>query len=169
MQTRRRRIQNTIEHTFGTGRPAGRRGRDRPLWTCSRCGNEFVNVNQYHSCKRHSLAELFTGKPAHIVALFDRLRAMVEACGPVKVIAYRDMVGFMVRVRFASAVPKSRWMDVGLWLPRRVEHPRFHKIETINPDANIHVLRITDPRQLDGQVAGWLNEAYAMGGQRPIG
>ena len=162
-QTRQRRIQKTVEHALGTGTPGQRRERGGPLWTCPTCGNDFVNKNQYHSCARHTLSELFAGKPAHIRELFDRLRGMVQACGPVKVLAYRDRVGFMVRVRFAGAVPKSRWLDVGLWLHRRMEHPRFHKIETIYPHAHIHVLRITNTEQLDEQVAAWLKEAYALG------
>ena len=166
-RTRRRRIETTIQHALGKGVPAGRKGRDRPLWTCPRCGNEFVNKNQYHSCKRYTLNELFAARPPHIRGLFDRLRGMVEACGPVKVLPHRDMVGFMVRVRFAGAVPRTRWMDVALWLPRRVEDPRFHKIETVSPDVNVHLLRITDPEQLDDQVAAWIEDAYAMGRQEP--
>jgi hypothetical protein len=32
---------------------------------------------------------------------------MVEACGPVRLVPYENKVGFMVRVRFAGAVPRS--------------------------------------------------------------
>ncbi len=100
--------------------------------------------------------------------LFDRLRAMVGACGPVKVVAYRDRVGFMVRVRFAGAVPRTRWLEIGFWLTRRVEHPRFDKVETIYPKVHIHLLRITEPADLNGEVAAWLEEAYAVGCQRHL-
>ena len=167
-RTRQRRIQKTVEHALGsktTGQPMERR---RPLWTCLKCGNEFVNRNQYHSCKRYGLSELFASNPGHIRELFDRFRGMVEACGPVKVLPYRDMVGFMVRVRFAGAVPKTWWLDVALWLPGRVEQSRFHKIETIYPNAHTHILRITYAEQLDDEVAGWIREAYAVGRQQPL-
>ena len=167
-KTRQRRIQSTIEHVVGSGAPGELRAPDRPLWTCPKCGNEFVNKNQYHSCGRYRLSDLFAGKPEHIERLFDRFRKMVEACGPVKVLPYRDMVGFMVRVRFAGAVPKRRWLDIGLWLPRRVENARFHKIETIYPDVHTHVLRVTETDQLDEEVAAWVKEAYAVGCQRPL-
>ena len=55
----------------------------------------------------------------------------------------------MVRVRFADAVPKTRWFEVGVWLRRRVERPLFHRIETISPDVHGHVARITEPEQID--------------------
>ena len=123
--TRHRRILKTVDHVLGKQAHGGRRHADRPLWTCPKCGSEFANKNQYHSCGRYTLSALFDEKPEHIKELFERFRKMVEGCGPVKVLPYRDRVGFMVRVRFAGAVPKTRWLDVGLWLPRRVEHPRM--------------------------------------------
>lgn len=74
----------------------------------------------------------------------------------------------MVRVRFAGAVPKNRWLDIGFWLPRRIEHPRFYKIQTIYPNAHVHLLRLTSPEPLDEQVAAWLKEAYAVGCQEHL-
>lgn len=179
---RRGRIRTLIEHVLAggskgrgddRGSDSGRRGpgerlRARPLWTCPRCGNAFVNRNQWHSCGRHSLERLFTGKPPEVRALFERLRSMVEACGPVVLVPYRDRVGFMVRVRFAGAVPHSGWLDVGFWLPRRVDSPRFRRVETIYPRVHIHTIRVTAPQQLDAELAGWIREAYAVGCQEDL-
>jgi hypothetical protein len=163
--TREKRVRQTVEQTVGQLRTSVRRQSDRPSWTCPKCGKEFVNKNQYHSCKRYALSDTFAGKPAHISDLFEQFREMVETLGPVKVLPYGDMVGFMVRVRFAAAVPKTRWLDIGLWLPRRAESPRFHKIETMVPNVHTHVLRITEAGQLDEEVSEWLAEAYAVGRQ----
>lgn len=75
---------------------------------------------------------------------------------------YRDKVGFMVRVRFAGAVPKTRWLEIGFWLARRANSPRFHKIETISPSAHVHLLRVGALEGLDAEVAAWIKEAYAV-------
>ena len=166
--TRARRVAKTVDHLLGEPTPTQTRGAPRPLWTCPRCGNEFVNRNQYHSCKRYEVDAVFEGKPAHIRALYDRFHEMVRQCGPAKVLPYRNKVGYMVRVRFAGAVPAARWLDVGFWLPRRIESPRFRKIETIYPNAHIHLLRITNSAELDAEVAGWLAEAYDVGCQRHL-
>ncbi len=162
-ETRQRRVLKTVDHVLGTPSEEAPRPTDRPLWTCPKCGNQFVNKNQYHSCARYTVDELFEGKSDYIRELFDRFREIVEACGLVKVLPYRDMVGFMVRVRFAAAVPKTRWLDVAMWLQRRVDNDRFHKIETLSPNTHTHVLRITDIEQLDDQVAKWVCEAYEVG------
>jgi hypothetical protein len=167
-ETRRRRIEGTADHLLAKRAPLARGRKERPLWACPRCGNEFVNRNQWHSCKRPNLEEPFEGKPQFVRDLFERFRKMVEACGPVKLLPYRDKVGFMVRVRFAGAIPKTGWLEIGFWLPRRVESPRFRKVETISLNAHVHLLRVTEPKQLDREVASWLEEAYAVGCQKHL-
>jgi hypothetical protein len=165
-ESRQRRIAKAIHHVLGRKAPPARLDRARPLWTCPKCGNEFVNRNQWHSCRRYDLSTLFVGKAPLVRDLFDRFRAMIEACGPVKVMPYRDRVVFMVRVRFAGAVPKKEWLELGFWLRSRVENPRFRRVETIYPNAHVHVLRVRSPEELDGEIAGWIEEAYAVGCQQ---
>lgn len=166
--TRERRIAKTIDHVLGQVTEAPARGVSRPLWTCPRCGNEFVNRNQYHSCKRYDLDALFEGKSPGIRALYERFHEMVQRCGPAKTLPYRDKVGYMVRVRFAGAIPAAKWLDVGFWLPHRIESARFRKIETIYPNVHLHLMRVTDPSELDEEVATWLAEAYEVGCQRHL-
>lgn len=139
--------------------------RHRALWTCPGCGNEFVNRNQYHSCATHAVEDVLEGMSAPVRAWFARIRTMVEANGPVKTVAYRDRLAFMVRVRFAGVTPRTRWLDLSLWLPERVESSRWHRVETLTPNATVHVLRVTDAGQLDDEVAGWIAQAYAVGRQ----
>jgi hypothetical protein len=168
---RRQRIGDTVASVLtgfasapATPRASAARGQTPgPLWACPRCGSEFVNVNQWHSCARHSVEEVLGDTSADVRALFEGLRALVEACGPVKLVAYRDRVAFMVRVRFAAATPRARAVDVSFWLPRRVDSPRLRRVETLTPAVHIHHLRITAADQLDRELAGWIREAYAVG------
>jgi hypothetical protein len=69
----------------------------------------------------------------------------------------------MVKVRFAGATPRKRWLDVGFWLPRRLESPRFRRIETITPRAHLHVVRLSGENELDAELVGWIREAYDVG------
>jgi hypothetical protein len=167
---RARRIARAVGQVMQ--REATRERRSRPngdAWTCPRCGNRFVTRNMNHSCERHDLDEPFTGKPAFVRELFDRLRGMVEAIGPVTLVVYRDRVAFMVDVRFCGAVPRRAWLEVGMWLTRRVESPRFRRVETLDPKAHIHTFRVTSPDELDEEVEGWLREAYTVGRREHLG
>ncbi len=96
-------------------------------WTCPKCGRQFANKNNYHSCHRFRLADCFVDKPPQIQNYFDRLRKLIESRGPVKLIPYRDRIGFMVRVRFDGATPRQKWLDVGCWLTKRLDSQRINK------------------------------------------
>jgi hypothetical protein len=74
----------------------------------------------------------------------------------------------MVRVRFAGAAPRSQWLDVSFWLPRRLESPRFRRVETLLPNAHVHWLRVKEASDLDEELARWLREAYDVGCQRHL-
>jgi hypothetical protein len=166
--SRRRRIQRTIEHLLGRESPPAASGsrRAHPMWTCPKCGNQFVTRNMFHSCGRHDLGPVFQGKPPAVRQLFERFRALVEACGPVTPVVYRDKVGYMVRVRFAAATPRKQWLEVGFWLRRRLESPRIDRIETLSPNVHIHRMRVTTLAELDAELDEWLRESYEIGCQQ---
>jgi hypothetical protein len=166
-RSRTRRIVTAVGAVTGAPslRTVDHPARRRELWTCPECGSQFVNRNQYHSCSTHTVDEVFAGRPRWVRELFDEVRAMVEANGPVKIVAYKDRIAFMVRVRFAGATPRSGWLDVSMWLPERVASSRWHRIETISPIATVHVLRISAADQLDDEIRSWLALAYAVGCQ----
>lgn len=166
--TRKRRVDQVVAQLVGgTVLPPGRRT-SRPLWTCPNCGQAFVSRNMNHSCSVHSLDEPFHGKPPEIRQLFDVVRLVVEAAGPVTLVPYRDRINFMVRVRFAGAKPTRNWLDVDFWLTRRIESPRFRKVETLTPYTHIHTVRVTGPADVDDELAGWLREAYEVGCQHHL-
>jgi hypothetical protein len=114
------------------------------------------------------VSDHFKGKDAAVRSLFRRYRALIRACGPVHMYAQKTRIVFQARVRFAGAVPRKHWLDCGLWLKRRVDSARFHKIEFIPPSDYIHSFRVTRPEDLDEVVAALLREAYAVGRQEPI-
>lgn len=167
-RTRGRRVEQIVVKVLGGEVPPPGRRTNRALWTCPSCGRAFVTRNMYHSCVRHSLDESFRDKPAQIRQLFDAVLQTVESIGPVTLVPYQDRVAFMVRVRFGGARPRQRWLDVDFWLTRRVESSRFHRIESLSPYTHVHTVRVTDPTEVDGELAGWLREAYAVGCQEHL-
>ena len=142
--------------------------RERPLWTCRKCGRQFANRNQSHACGRYSLEAHFENKPPIIRELFDEVVKAVEACGPVTILPEKTRIALQVRMSFAQMTPKRGWIDGHLVLARRLEAPRFLKIETFSPRNHVHHFRLSDRRDVDGQFRDWLKEAYAVGEQRHL-
>ena len=140
----------------------------RPLWRCKVCGRGFANRNQSHACGRFSLAHHFRGKPPGIRALFNDVVAAVRAIGPVRILPEKTRIAFQVRMCFAQITPHRRWLDGHVVLARRLEDPRFLKIETFSPRNHLHTFRITDRSDIDDVFRAWLAEAYRVGDQQHL-
>jgi hypothetical protein len=139
-----------------------------PLWRCRKCGRRFANRNQSHTCAPLDLAHHFADKPPLIRALYDAVLQKVRGCGPVTVLPEKTRIAFQVRMSFAQVTPRLRWLDGHVVLARRLEHPRFRKIQTFSPRNHVHEFRLASLADVDEEVAAWLREAYAVGQQRHL-
>ena len=120
-----------------------------PLWKCSKCRRFFANPNQSHFCSRYTLREHLTGKSQHAITLFQEFTRLVKRCGPVRVVPEKTRIAFQVRMSFA-AVSLRRDRIVGhIVLARRLENPRFTKIECISPRSHVHSFCFHTPEELD--------------------
>ena len=140
----------------------------QPLWRCGNCGRRFANRNQSHACGRHTLASHFVGKPKTIRVLFEAVRAAVRRNGPVMVLPEKTRIAFQVRMSFAQVTPRTGWLDGHVVLARRLEHPRFRRIDTISPRNHVHHFRLFSVTDVDEEFAAWLREAYAVGKQEHL-
>ena len=62
----------------------------------------------------------------------------------------------------------GRWVDGHVVLARRLEHPRFTRVESFSPGNHLHAFRLAGPDEADEEVAAWLAEAYRVGEQRHL-
>jgi hypothetical protein len=142
-----------------------RRTAKAPLWKCPECGHRFVTKNLSHSCVRVSLAAHFRGKPADRKKTWDRWLAIARACGPVTAYAQKTRIVIMARVRFAGAVVRTSYLDAGLWLRRRADHPRLSRVEDFGPLGCGHHFRLEHPDEIDDALEDLMREAYRVGTQ----
>jgi hypothetical protein len=141
----------------------------RPLWTCPRCGRSFANRNQPHACgPLDDLARHLDGRDPTVVAIYRRLVELAERNGPVTVLPERTRIAFQVRMSFAAVVLRRRWVDGHVVLARRLEHPRFRRVESFSPRNHVHHFRLASLAEVDDEVAAWLAEAYRVGEQRHL-
>jgi hypothetical protein len=136
---------------------------DSSLWTCPKCGHQFVSRNLWHSCGNYEIEEHFKGKNPTLREIFDRLVEITRQCGPVTVYAQKTRIVFMVQVRFASVRVQKSWLVCGLWLTHRVEHPLLVKTEVFGPNSFGLGFRLSQPKDIDPTLEAWIAEAYKTG------
>jgi Domain of unknown function (DUF5655) len=139
-----------------------------PLWRCSECGRNFANRNQSHSCSDVSRESHFSGKSEEVRELFDALAAMIKKCGPVKVLPEKTRIAFQVRMSFIAVQVRRNHLIGHFVFARRVEHPRFTRVETFSPRNHLHAFRLDSLADLDDEFAEWIREAYAVGEQKHL-
>lgn len=81
----------------------------------------------------------------------------------------KTRIAFQVRMSFAAFVIRRNWVDGHVVLARRLENPRFRRIESFSPRNHLHAFRFESVDEIDGEVAAWLAEAYRVGEQRHLG
>ena len=101
--------------------------------------------------------------------LFHRFAELVEECAPVMIAPAKTRIGFQARMIFAAV---NRLSDRGLHahvvLSRRLESPRFRRIETLVPQSHVHHFRLQSVEEPDEEVQAWLCEAYSVGRQEHL-
>jgi hypothetical protein len=102
-------------------------------------------------------------------AIFDKLSAVARKNGPVTVVPEKTRIAFQVRMSFAAFVIRRNWVDGHVVLARRLENPRFRRIETFSPRNRLHAFRFESLDDIDDEVAAWFAEAYQVGEQRHLG
>lgn len=138
--------------------------RKKPLWKCPKCGKRFVTARIWHSCGRFTVAQFFEGKSPHLKALYKDYVAFVRRCGPFKIDPAKTRISFQTRVRFAGVAGATKdSLIIGFWLKRRVDSPRFARVEHLPPNNWVYRIKLRDSRELDAELLGWLREAYQVG------
>jgi hypothetical protein len=101
-------------------------------------------------------------------ATFDAALAVARAFGPVSVLPERTRIALHVRMSFAAFMPRKNWLNGHLVLARRIDSPRFSRIDTYSPRNIVHAFKLATPDDVDGEFAGWLGEAYRVGAQEHL-
>lgn len=139
-----------------------------PLWRCPECGRYFANRNQTHSCTQHHLESHFEGKSREVKELFDAFVTILRRFGPVKILPEKTRIAFQVRMSFAAVSIRKTYLVGHFILGRRLDHPRFLRIETYSRRNHLHAFRVTSLADLDEEFASWAQEAYAVGEQQHL-
>ena len=139
-----------------------------PLWKCPKCSRRFANRNQSHFCSTYTLREHLANKTPQSVTLFRHFAKLVKRCGPVRINPEKTRIAFQVRMSFAAVTLRRDALVGHVVLARRLDNPRFTKIEYISPRNHVHSFRFSSPEEMDHEVEAWLREAYAVGQQHHL-
>jgi hypothetical protein len=99
--------------------------------------------------------------------VFDALVAAAEENGPVTVNATKSRITLQAEMRFAAVATRRAQLKAHVVLGRRIESPRFTKVEHLPPAYYVHHFELARPEDVDDEVREWLAEAYVRRSRPP--
>jgi hypothetical protein len=122
------------------------------MWVCPRCGRQFRNKNQWHSCIRFKVEDHFIGKPERLLLIFNFLLEKLRTFGPVRVDAVKTGINLGARAHFAGVQVRKGWLNVGFVLDRVVSDPKIMRVTEITETSFQHRVRVFDENDIDEQL-----------------
>jgi hypothetical protein len=134
-------------------------------WTCPRCGRQFANANQNHSCKPPvPIAAHFEGRPAWMRTAFDTIAKRLGKS--IRVDGVAKGIHFAALSTFAGITTTKTKMRVEFLLGHIVKSPRIFKVERLGPTRIAHHVELSDAGGADGELIDWLKASRDEHGTR---
>jgi hypothetical protein len=109
------------------------------------------------------VSALVAGRAPDIRAIHDRLWSEIERLGDVEVSPKKGYLSLRRRIQFAMEKPAAHHVDLGLVLPDEPVTDRLEAAATFNA-LFTHRVRVLSVEDVDGQLVGWLREAWERAG-----
>ena len=107
-----------------------------------------------------TLEEYFSTGPAHERPVFEAVMEHIDSLGPVHVEPLSVGIFLKHGRRFAELRPMQKWVALSFSLRRRVSHRLIVRKPISYGGRYYHVANVRSPDDIDGDIRGWLTEAY---------
>lgn len=83
------------------------------LWTCLKCGAQFISKNLWHSCVTGlKVEDLFARSEPQVLKIFREFEKLVRACGPVtRIVQKSRLCSWCASVLPAPTHARSTWNE----------------------------------------------------------
>ncbi len=140
------------------------------MWTCPKCGHEFFNRNQAHSCGNFTIDDFVEGKTARAISLFNHFLGEYRKIGKFNLHPGKTRVALLTRMRFCSINKLGEdYIDVHFVLTS--PHNRsscFHRIDNLANRFFVHHLRIHNKSDVTPEVRKIMKLAYDVGNRKHV-
>ena len=106
----------------------------------------------------------FEGKDAVVREIYTTLLKRVRQFGPVVEDPKKTSIHLVKTTAFAGVATRKSAIILTIKSDRDLDSPRIHKSEQTSARRFHHEVKLTTPVDVDGELIGWLKDAYALSG-----
>ena len=136
------------------------------MWTCPRCGQEFLKNNQQHSCNDSTLDDFLGGKSELTKNLFWHFVNSFRKIGEVTIHPTKSMIAVAAKTRIAYVIQLGKdFVDVVFPFDQPyTDNLCFRKIAQVPGTQQYnHHLRIMNKADINKEVLRFMKLAYERG------
>jgi hypothetical protein len=106
---------------------------------------------------------LFTGKDEVVQTIYTRLLEALHTFGPFQEEPKKTSIHLTRTAGFAGVHPRKSYLYLNIRTDYPINSPRIAKTEQVSKNRYHNELKLTSPDEIDGELLGWLKDAYALG------
>jgi hypothetical protein len=137
-----------------------------PSRECYHCKQQ-VEVGEAHDCWTTTEAALTGDLSEDLQEAWERLRETAADFGEQRIYASHSSIMFSRKACYFFVRPKKSFLEVCVFLPRGMKHPRVRRADRTSKTKVANMIRIVHRDEVEAPLTDWLREAYELSGAPP--
>ena len=127
--------------------------------TCYHC-KAWVEDGEAHDCWTTTEAALTRDLPEDLREAWARVREAAADLGEQRIYASHNSIMFARKTCYFFVRPKKSFLEVCVFLPRGLKHPRVRRADQTSKTKVANMMRIIHRDEVEAPFTDWLREAY---------
>ena len=129
---------------------------------CYHC-KQWITRGDPHDCWTTTEAALTRDLAPDLYEAWERLRETAADLGEQRIYASHQSIMFSRRSCYCFVRPKRTFLELCLFLGRRLESPQISRTGESSKTKFFHIIKVTHRDQVEEPITDWLREAYNYG------
>jgi hypothetical protein len=112
----------------------------------------------------NTIEQHFVKREPNVRSTYAALMKAAEGLGPVREEPKKTSIHLVRRTAFAGVTARKSWLVLTVKSASDINSPRIIKHDQASAGRWYLEIRLESPRQVDGEVRGWLKKGYEISG-----
>ena len=131
-------------------------------WTCPNCHRSFAKSHQIHSCGDHDLAHHFINREPWLQELYQKLILALQNIGQFRIEPAKEGIMLKRNATFAWIKIQKKCLVLSFTLDLEIDEFPVYKTLKRSKSRWGHAVKMDSEDQIDGQILGWIREAWNL-------
>jgi hypothetical protein len=128
---------------------------------CYHC-KQWIEEGEAHDCWTTTEAALTEDLSEELQEAWERLREAAVSFGDQRIYASHRSIMFSRKSCYFFVRPKRSFLEVCVFLGRRVKAPQIRRVDRASKSKIVHFLHIRHRDEVESPITDWLREAYEL-------